>query len=205
MTGLFRSIAYAWRTGGPRQLVSRAIARAGRAISRRYEAIVYQLDDLDVAVPALGDGVELRQLEWADLMDGRYFKAVHFPNLIQTRLAEGEWCVGVFFDGALGHVSWMTPEYLQIDRGIPLVSVAGGVGIYDMFTLPEFRGRGAQTNALLGLCRLADELGFQRAVALVREGNGPSRHVFRKCGFQEIGELEYRRRLWMETLEHPPL
>lgn len=205
MLRVARSVVYNLRAGGPRQLAVRALGRAGRVFSRSYDAIVYRLDDLDVPEPVPGEGAELRELDWPGLLDGEYFKAVHFPDLIRRRFDDGERCVGVFFEGRLGHVSWMTRGRLQIDRGIPVVPVVGGVGIYDMFTLPDFRGRGAQTHALQALCRMARGDGADRAVALVREGNAPSRHVFRKCGFAEIGDLRYRRRLWIERLDHPPL
>ena len=202
---VFRSIAYNWRTDGPAGVARKVVHRAGRLIRFEYEALVYQLTDLTVEASDPGPGAEVRSLDMDGLLEARFFKAVGFPEDIRARFAQGETCVGVFFDGTLGHVSWMTPGLLHIDRGLPDIDIPGGVGIYDMFTLPDFRGRGAQTTALLTLCRDAARTDHDRAVALVREGNGASRHVFRKCGFDEVGTLRYRRTLGVERLDHPPL
>lgn len=140
-----------------------------------------------------------------DLLAAEYFKVVDSPDEMERRFRRGETCLGLYFDDNLAHVSWMSPGYLSIDRGIERVPIAGAVGIYDMFTLPEFRGRGAQTAALSGLANRAYQAGYRVAVAGIYEKNGASRHVFEKVGFEEVGTLAYRRILWREQTRLPEL
>jgi len=201
---LIQSVSHHWSEGGVTQLGRKTLGRAARVFYNAIDFLVYRLDDLDVEPIVLADG-ELVELTMEGLRAAGYFKAVEAPAEMERRFRQGETCVGVFFGGELGHVSWMVPGFLPIDRGIDRVPMDGAVGIYDMFTLGNFRGRGAQTVALTELSRMAYRQGYRSAVAGIYEGNAPSRHVFKKVGFRNVGTLRYRRTLWVERVQVPDL
>ncbi len=201
---LIRSVSHHWSEGGATQLARKTLGRAARVFHNSIDFLVYRLDDLDVEPVALAEG-HLVELTMEELLAAGYFKAVEAPDEMERRFRQGETCLGLFFGDELGHVSWMVPGFLPIDRGISPVPVKGAVGIYDMFTLGEFRGRGAQTAALAELSRVAYRKGYRTAVAGIYENNAPSRHVFEKVGFRNIGTLRYRRTLWVERVRVPEL
>lgn len=71
--------------------------------------------------------------------------------------------------------------------GTAALSVTQGVAaLYGTSTLPEFRGRGAQTALLAARLHLAAELGAEVASVFVTPGTGSERNV-RRAGFEVVG------------------
>lgn len=203
---LFRSVAYNWQEGGPALVARKAVVQAKRLLSHRHELLVYVRRDLDADSPeSLDPGTEIRELDRDELIASGYFKAVAFPEMLEARFPLGDRCLGIFFDGRIGHVAWLAHEHCPLDIGLPDMPIPGGVALYDEYTLPEFRGRGAGTASVRRLCAMGHEDGSRYAVALIHEDNVASRHVHEKCGFGVAGPVVYRRRLWRETFEYPDL
>jgi hypothetical protein len=186
-------------------VVGKVAGRLRRIVSYRYEALLYVRHGLDVAAPDPGSGVDVRELHLEELMSTGYFKAIAYPERMQARFDRGHRCFGVFVDGAIGNVSWVSQDHCPIDYGLPDIAVPGGIGIYDCFTMPECRGRGAFTSVIAVMCSVAHRGAYDRALALIVEGNAASRHVFGKMGFEAVGRVEYRRGLLGEHLDHPPV
>jgi hypothetical protein len=202
---ILRRLALNWRAGGPRRIANKASARVARSVRLEHSSIAHLNNDPHPDPPRPPPGIEIHELDEKSLVASGFFKAVAFPERVATRFAEGDRCVGIFFEGRIGHVAWMKFDAVPIDWGLPTVPVPGGVGIYDGFTLRDFRGRGAHTYSVLTRCSIAARLGADRVVSLITEENAASRHVNRKCGFEEAGRVRYSRLLWRERLEHPDL
>ncbi|MEX1258874.1 MAG: GNAT family N-acetyltransferase [Gemmatimonadota bacterium] len=181
---------------------------AGRLVALFYRAEAWLLFEMDLespAAPELAPGTELRTMTMEDLLLHHFFKAVHYPDDLRARFADGDLCLGIFMDGSLAHVAWMASHRLPLDPGLPVFAAAGAAGIYDMFTLPGFRRRGCQALALREILRRAEARGLTRAVAVVHPANRPSISAFEKCGFRAPRRLEYRRTLWRSHLTLVPL
>ncbi len=64
--------------------------------------------------------------------------------------------------------------------------------IFDVLTLPEFRGRGLAKALVEAACRELRRHQIQRAYAAIRPDNAPSRRAFEAVNFQLIGTFTYR-------------
>jgi len=199
---MLRAVVYNFREGGATQVLARAASRAGRIVYRSYIVDLYRTEVHDVP-----DGVaaplDVGRLTFDDLVEARYFKVVAYPEVIRARFAAGHHCIGARIDGELAHVAWLAVGTLPIDRGIPDIVATGVGGVYDVFTLDAFRGRGCMTHSIRRMLRDARGLGLTRLVAAIHPGNLPSISVFRKHGFERIGRLTYRRLLGRTQFDYP--
>jgi GNAT superfamily N-acetyltransferase len=197
---LIRSLRYNLGHGGLRVVFRKSIKRLGQ-LAYRSEGWLLLSKDLAAAAPSqVAAGFEVVPLLMDDLRAHGFFKALYYPETLAERLEKGELCLGILVDGALAHVAWMAYGRLPLDPGLPDFPAGDAGGIYDMFTLPDFRRRGCQTLALVELERRAAEQGLRRTVAVVDPGNRPSLSVFERCGYQIRGRLSYRRVLWHSRL-----
>lgn len=201
-TKLVRSTAYHWRHGGGASVLAGFGRTVRSSVYRTYDAVAYLADDLNMP-PDPPSGIEVRLVAFHDLIEGGHFKALAYPELIRARFSDGHRCVGVYCEGTLAHVSWLTVGRLPIDPGIPDIVADGLGGAVDAYTIPEFRGRRCATYALQERCTEAYRLGLSRVLGAIHPGNRVNRHVFEKLGFRSVGEIHYRRILWTERFDHP--
>jgi GNAT superfamily N-acetyltransferase len=199
---LVRSTAYRWRHGGTASVLAGFGRTVRSSVYRTFDAVAYLADDLNMP-PNTPAGITVGHLTYDDLIQGRHFKTLAYPELIRTRFDEGHLCIGVYCDGSLAHVAWLSLGRVPIDTGIPEIVAEGLGGVFDGFTLPEFRGRGCLTFAVQEMCTEGFRLGLTRVLAVIHADNGASRHVHEKLGFRYIGEIRYRRILWTEHFDHP--
>lgn len=151
--------------------------------------------------PAVRGAFDLREAGVADLpllekapdTAGRIGEAAE-------RLARGErWFVGLDREtGALATYRWLTTRgYIpEIDRD--LHAGPGGIYIYDLFTVPAYRRRGADaTIRHASYCRLRDE-GVTRVLAYIDASNHASLKAARRL-LRPLG------RIWYVSLRGSPL
>jgi len=197
---VLRSLQYNLRHGGFRVVASKAIRRVGRFFYRKEEWLLLERSVEPCTAVDPSSQAQLAELTLEQLRDHGFFKALHYPEDLARRLDVGDLCLGVFFDGRLAHVAWMARHRLPLDPGLPDFGAPDSVGIYDMFTLPEFRRRGCQRLAIEEFLRRASRAGLPRAVTIVDPGNAASLAAFHRSGFHVAGTLVFRRVLGRERL-----
>lgn len=119
-------------------------------------------------------------------------------STIRTRLERGDCCYLAFIDGRAVHRSWVTSTSCWVkDAKAIFKPLDNEFYIYDSYTLPSYRSRGAFTSTLVKI--LAD---FQFRGSLVwiavRNDNLPSRRAIEKVGFKKAFGLSYRRAIFFK-------
>lgn len=120
---------------------------------------------------------------------------------IKTRLERGDSCYLAFIDGQAVHRSWVTstPCWVKDAKAIfrPLINE---FYVYDSYTLPRYRSRGAFTSTLIKI--LAD---YQARGSFIwiaaRNDNFPSRRAIEKVGFEKIFAVNFRKFLFFKHYE----
>jgi GNAT superfamily N-acetyltransferase len=92
------------------------------------------------------------------------------------------------------------PHHALLLRDADGTAVAGGqgaieggvVGLYDIFTIVDARGRGHAGRVCRQLLRLAAARGADTAYLQVDAGNAPARRVYRRVGFGDAYSYHYR-------------
>jgi RimJ/RimL family protein N-acetyltransferase len=188
-----RSLRYHVHNGGYGAALSRAVVKIGSFAWSVQEWTLLRVRLEDVVAPRTQSTVEIRHLCMDDLLNHRFFKAQFYPEDMVSRFDSGALCIGAMVQGKLAHVAWMSKGELIVDYGLPTLTLPGGVGIFDMYTLPEFRRRGCQSAALWEICQLGRSGNLEYASAIVHRDNLPSQRVFSSMGFTEAGKLLCRR------------
>lgn len=195
-----QSLRYNLEHGGIPAVLRKAVHRAARVAyrSEQWVFLTFALTEPEdtQTPPRLGTA----WLDMQDLLTWRFFKAVYYPEDMRARFRSGDLCLGVFVDENLAHVAWMAQDRLPLDPGLPVLAAAEAGGVYDMFTLPEFRRRGCQSIAIETLARRARAEGSRQLVTVVHPGNQASLSVFARHGFQKVGRLSYRKVSWKKRL-----
>ena len=125
--------------------------------------------------------------------------AAAYRTLANERIAQGFHLYTFVEHGRLLHYGWLIERQARGEDGwvdqvyFPPPETAV---LFDHFTHPLARGRGLYFHALCRLLHDARDLARARqAYVTVFAGNGPSRHVIEKVGFQHEGSLFKKRRL----------
>jgi ribosomal protein S18 acetylase RimI-like enzyme len=92
------------------------------------------------------------------------------------------------------------PHHALLLRDADGTAVAGGqiaiegrvVGLYDIFTIVDARGRGHAEGVCRQLLRLAAARGADTGYLQVDAGNAPARRVYRRLGFSDAYSYHYR-------------
>jgi RimJ/RimL family protein N-acetyltransferase len=182
------------------------------ALKRIFQALVYRKDVLRIFVreaaqiaPSAVQPNQSLRLEWFDLRTLRRYQSQHPRHLTDERLrryegwmAGGDRCYGLVDGESLVTMGWV--------RRTSVVEAAPEVGsrfslplgepvavIYDCWTFPEHRGRGAYA---IGLDRVATVLleRIPRVLIYCLQSNTASERGIRRAGF-ELYATHVRRRL----------
>jgi RimJ/RimL family protein N-acetyltransferase len=94
--------------------------------------------------------------------------------------------------GRCRFVAVCAPSGEAVASGLGIASGAY-LGVYAMFTRPDFRRRGAARRALHALAQSAHEDGATHQLYLLVEGhNTAARHLYAQCGFRDVYAYHYR-------------
>ncbi|HEY3365049.1 MAG TPA: GNAT family N-acetyltransferase [Symbiobacteriaceae bacterium] len=139
--------------------------------------------------PIRGEHRELR-VEYADRSQSPLLfdliSQVFFPGAGHETIAMGRRAVDISYDiGALNYIAYWNGR----PAGAGMLFCREGMGgIYNMCTLPQFRGRGVATAVLAAALHDATRLGCE-GVGLTPTAMG--RPLYEKLGFREIYEERY--------------
>jgi GNAT superfamily N-acetyltransferase len=115
-------------------------------------------------------------------------------RLCTKRLARGHKGLIALHQGQpVGHAWGCTEVDTNLERVHPKLEL-GDVLCADVYTTPEFRGKGIQTSLTISRFKLFRDLGYRRAVSYIEMQNTPSLAVWqRKLGSKQIGWVDFIR------------
>lgn len=184
----------ALRRHGVRGLARIAAVRLRRPVYWRETFIWYQLDlDGYSGDFHLRDGYELIRADETSV--GLAAATGKSPDLVRRMLAESHdlWIVRAGGDAAFS--CWVyrgrAPEIAAQKGWFDLP--ANVVCLEDSVTVAEHRGKGVAPAAWAAVAEALVAEGAATMITRVAEDNGASRHACRKVGFEEIGEMEFKR------------
>jgi len=166
----------------------RALAALG--LYRRLALFERPIDKAaDVALP---EGLEGRPLVAADAGAYRALRPDQDPEQLAARLAAGHVCFGTWHAGALVSIIWLARgryhvAYLKRD----LALAPDEAFVYDLYTAPDVRHRGATIGGALALRSYAERNGFARLLAAVLPENTAGLGPPRRFGYRPIGVLGF--------------
>ncbi len=123
MKALWRPIEHNYGGGGVRKVFRKVFSRLQEWLWSESTWLIYKID------------VERRQIGLDSLLELKHFKAVAFPEIIQTRLDAGARCNAFFVGSELVNIAWTTVGYLELEPGL-CIRETGCAGIYDCYALP---------------------------------------------------------------------
>jgi RimJ/RimL family protein N-acetyltransferase len=164
----------------------------GWLLRREYTVLVRNLLASLPNLPPGGSSV-LREIRESDIAE------IERMGSMTAREARRRWKEGHegflwWVDNQPAHYYWVTrravwlPYVARTFRPQP-----GDVCVLDVFTRPEFRGRGIDTRSSVDYLHRAHAAGLQRLIALVAPWNAPALHVAeRRMGAVPVGSIGVR-------------
>lgn len=202
VTDVIRSVNYNYNNGGLRQIGERIVSRVTRLFIDRTDYLIYQRTP---GQPSGGAALALRrdELTFEELVALRYFKALYYPEGIRGRFQTGERCHGFFLDDKLANIAWSTRGALNVDPHLS-IECADGVGIYDCWTMAEFRGRGIYPETLRMLLALFEEEEYGNVLIAVDPDNIRSIKGIERAGFLPLKRVRTTVRLGKRFVRSEP-
>lgn len=209
VTNIIRSVHYNYRNGGLGQIGERIVARVTRLFIERTDYLIYQTTPGRLSgspeplssSPALA--LRREEVSFEALVELRYFKALYYPEAIRGRFLAGERCHGFFLDDQLTNVAWSTRGILNVDPQLS-IECADGVGIYDCWTMAEFRGRGIYPESLRMLLAQFGEEGYSNVLIAVDPDNIRSIKGIERVGFSPLKRVKTTVRLGKRFVRSNP-
>jgi GNAT superfamily N-acetyltransferase len=120
-----------------------------------------------------------------DVLDARFGVS---PQTVQERAGAGDTCFGIRDgSGSLAGIAWVASgrHFYVAEVGAEMWVPAGTAYVYDVFTLPEWRGQGMMTALLRWMVAAMKSAAppKEHCEAWVIRRNKPSVRAFRKAGF----------------------
>ncbi len=194
---LFRSVVFNFSEGGVSQVARKILVRTAHLLYDHEEVYILECSAVGSTAPRVA--LTFRELTLQDLLECGYTKAHFFPEVIASRYAQNEQCLGFYDEGSLAHIAWLSPGYLRVSDGFPVLPIEDGIGFYDAITFPEHRGKGVYVAALLHVRAICASRGYSRILAAVAPTNPYSIKGLTKAGFRHVRTLSFRRLLIVFT------
>lgn len=149
-------------------------------------------------------GLLVRRAEASDAICYARDIATDSVSTFRRRLTATTTCFVAELDGRLVHASWVTTSgawtrelqlYVVPPRGESHTNSGGEAYVYESFTRPEARGRGAYPRVLRYISLWAAVSGLTRVWVAVEGANAASLKAITKAGFSPGFELCFGRRL----------
>lgn len=198
MNGLWRHIEHNYREGGLGQIFYKVWVRFRQWLWSETVSLVYRVNAAGYhRAPVLT--LSCSHLGFDSLQDLYYFKAIAFPEQIQSRLNSGAVCNGFFLDRELANIAWTSDGYLEVEPGVR-IREESCVGIFDCYTLPAHRSKGIYADTLVRLIGEVRDKGVTAALIAVDPDNYPSIKGIERVGFQPFYRLTRVRRFGRQRL-----
>jgi len=159
-----------------------------------YRRLVLLERGLDIPVPDVSADPSFRVALLADGERAAYleFRPDQDAVEIARRVERGDRCFATWQEQRIVHAAWAATgrawiEYLS--RELPLA--AGDVYVYDSFTRPEFRGRGAAPLRARVLGQYFAARGYARVLTAVLQENAAGFRPLEKVGTRPVGAIGY--------------
>ncbi len=202
ITDVIRSVNYNYRNGGLRQIGERVVSRFTQLFIDRTDYLIYQKTPGYVFGGA-ALSIRREELTFEELVELRYFKALYYPEAIRGRFLAGERCHGFFVDDMLANIAWSTRGVLNVDPHLS-IECADGVGIYDCWTMAEFRGRGIYPETLRMLLTRFGEEDYGNVLIAVDPDNIRSIKGIERAGFLPLKRVKTTVRLGKRFVRSEP-
>ncbi|MCC6265614.1 MAG: GNAT family N-acetyltransferase [Bryobacterales bacterium] len=197
LTNVARSIHYNYKDGGLRQIAGRVVARVRQLFIDRTDYLIYQTAPRATSGPESshrGLPLQREELDFERLVELQYFKAIYYPEGIRGRFQAGERCHGFFVDEQLANIAWSTRGVLNVDPHLS-IECEDGAGIYDCWTMAEFRGRGIYPESLRMLLARFSVEGCGTVLIAVDPDNIRSIKGIERAGFLPLKRVKTTVRL----------
>ena len=126
------------------------------------------------------------------------------PVTFRARLSENNRCFVMVQDGRFAHATWVaTTQVWMRELRRYFRPPLGDAYVYESYTRPEARGRGAYPLVLREIASWAEGQGLARLWVGVEADNPASRRAVEKAGFARAFESCYRRRFGRLFLSAP--
>lgn len=195
----FLDLTEDWRYYIRRDGVIRTLPFLGGEIARlsfNHLSYLLVMRSLEEPLPDVQPSIasEIRPFTPADLAIVSAMTRPSEAKLFARRLAKGHVGLLALHAGRPIGYAWGTAKLdLEVEK-IPLHLEPGDVLCSDMYTMPEYRGKGVQTALTLARLQLFRTLGYRRAICYIAVGNSPSLHVWqRKIGCSTVGQIDFLR------------
>jgi GNAT superfamily N-acetyltransferase len=167
----------------------RGLAKA--RVYRRLMLLERRLDEPIVELP-LPDGIVVRRIEREHLDAYQAFRSGPDGAEGARRLDEGQWGFAAWYDGRIVGAGWTSSGRASIPYlDWELALAADEAYSHDVFTAPEFRGRGLAPAARIDLLRYARERGCRRILSALLPENTSGWRMPALIGFRPIGWIGY--------------
>lgn len=114
------------------------------------------------------------------------------PSDIRRRLAAGQWCFVVRYEGRIINASWVTTQQAWIDYlAYEIRLAADEVYTYESFTLPGFRGQNIAPARLAQMLRCFRDAGYRRVLSAITPENKSAFRPVEKLGYRPFGVMGY--------------
>lgn len=178
----------------------------GRELISSSETLVFlsRTPSHDEPSKRTSGGLRVRRAEPSDA--ARYARDIgsDSTSTFRRRLTRPTSCFLAELDGRIVHASWVTTSgawtrelqlYVVPPRGESGLSTGGEAYVYESFTRPEARGRGAYPQVLQHISMWAAAAGLTRVWVAVESTNAASLKAISKAGFSPGFELSFGRHL----------
>jgi ribosomal protein S18 acetylase RimI-like enzyme len=161
-----------------------------KIISTFYRRVVVLSRPMSDPLPQIDPPfpIEIANLQEKDLPDYQRFRPEQRPRFIQKRIANGDQCFLVRFQGRILHSGWVaTKRKFEPYLRCTLILQPDEIFLYDHYTHPSFRGNGLAQARDIFVLRHYRQKGYRRSLAVVAAENKPAFRPFDAIGYLPIG------------------
>ena len=134
----------------------------------------------------------VEMLSWKDVSEYMKFRPDSNREEIERRLRMGQHCFAVFLGNKIVHAAWVTPGRAFVPYlGIHMEPCPGEFYLYDIYTLPEFRGLNLYFYREREMEKELRRRGCRRVIAFVYPENKPALKAMKKSGYRISGKMGF--------------
>lgn len=194
---LYRSLVYNYKQTGISGIIKKLFMKFCGLFYFKNEWLIYKKCFNETIRCPTSEDIEIKLLSFDDLISSNFFKAIAYPEIIKIRYKEGALCYGIFYKNKLAHIAWTTEGYLFLDDKIPSILSTDCLGIFDCYTLPDYRNKGIYQFVLFHLLWISS-IKKKNSWIAVAEHNIFSRKAIEKNGFILEAKAIYLRVLFFK-------
>jgi len=198
----------AYKSGGVSLLLKRSFRKTSQTIFRTNNAYWYAKDltlpipDIEPKIPAEIDWDFSNTVEW--IKTNTVFSYAE-EREIETAIKQNHYYPNVRYQGnIIGYIKVGYGEVYVMDFDKIVRFQNGTAYIYDVLTLPDFRGQGIAPFLVTEVMRFLKQRGYKRLLCHIPEWNTASASSFTKCSFERIKRIRYCKILGMECFSTRP-